>query len=116
MSSSSSVAYHISLQGRLHKTADVPCQDAGRIVKRPGYSIAIVADGVGSSRYSGIASRLAVRTASGLLTRQLPRDMRRLRGNTKETAADTAVESILTAALHGAGNAIENFPRICSAR
>ena len=55
--------YGLSLQGTSHISADIVCQDAHRIKQlRNGWIVAAIADGVGSSKYSDIAAKIAVDT------------------------------------------------------
>ena len=55
--------YGLSLQGTSHISADIVCQDAHRIKQlRNGWVIAAIADGVGSSKHSDIAAKIAVDT------------------------------------------------------
>ena len=56
--------YGFSIEGSSHKSQEKPCQDANKIVcLDDGAVIAAVADGVGSCKYSDVASQLAVDTA-----------------------------------------------------
>ena len=55
--------YGFSLRGTSHISADIVCQDAHRIKQlRNGWIVAAIADGVGSSKYSDIAAKIAVDT------------------------------------------------------
>ena len=58
-------AYGVSVQGADHIKNDVVCQDSHKIVKcGDDMVIAAVADGLGSEKYTDVASRLAVDTAT----------------------------------------------------
>lgn len=53
--------YNLSLQGDSHKDKNIVCQDASLIKELPcGWIIAVIADGVGSAKYSDVGSLLAV--------------------------------------------------------
>lgn len=55
--------YGLSLQGTSHISADIVCQDAHKIkVLQNGWVAAAIADGVGSSKHSDIAAKIAVDT------------------------------------------------------
>lgn len=55
--------YGLSLQGTSHITNDIVCQDAHKIkVLQTGTVVAAIADGVGSSKHSDIAAKIAVNT------------------------------------------------------
>lgn len=57
-------SYGITAQGTHHIKADTPCQDAHSIAKISNdIVIAAVADGLGSEKYSDIASKIAVETS-----------------------------------------------------
>ncbi len=57
-------AYGVTEQGAYHVKKGTVCQDAHRIIKRgPDMAVAAVADGVGSAKYSDIASKIAADTA-----------------------------------------------------
>jgi hypothetical protein len=56
--------YGGSFQGSSHIKSEAPCQDAHRVERLDnGVVVAAIADGVGSSKHSDIASALAVETA-----------------------------------------------------
>lgn len=53
--------YGVSLQGESHKRSNILCQDAHKVeVCDNGICIAAIADGLGSEKYSDIASKIAV--------------------------------------------------------
>ena len=55
--------YGLSLQGTSHVAANIVCQDAHKIAQLPnGRIAAAIADGVGSSKHSDIAAKIAVDT------------------------------------------------------
>ena len=56
--------YGITQQGAYHVEKDLPCQDAHYIhVLSDHYAIIAVADGLGSEKFSDIASKIAVKTS-----------------------------------------------------
>jgi len=58
-------AYGITVQGTYHIKNDIVCQDAHNIVKKDkDIVIAAVADGLGSEKYSDIASKIAAKRAT----------------------------------------------------
>ena len=58
-------AYGVSVQGTYHTSNGVVCQDAHQIVRcGDNMIVAAVADGLGSEKYTDVASRLAVDTAA----------------------------------------------------
>ena len=62
------LGYGYSIVGTAHIKKGAGCQDANTIAKLPnGWTVACVADGVGSSKYSDVASKTAVTTVAKFL-------------------------------------------------
>lgn len=69
------VHYGFSLTGKSHTARGIPCQDAHRICELDnGWTIAAVADGVGSARNSQVGARIAVDTVIEFCREYMPWD------------------------------------------
>lgn len=89
------IGYCFSIEGASHKEKQIPCQDSSGILKKGAWKLAIVADGVGSCKYSDVASKLAVETASKVVNAAFPYE------------GDENFLSLIRIAMHSAENAIE---------
>ena len=77
-------AYGVSTQGADHIRNGVVCQDSHKIVKRgDNMLVAAVADGLGSEKYSDIASKIAADTASSYCAENIKVD------DSEESVLDT---------------------------
>ncbi len=64
--------YGITQQGLYHKKNNTVCQDAHKIIKcNDSYVIAAVADGLGSEKYSDVASQMAVNIATDYCSKNI---------------------------------------------
>lgn len=91
------IGYCFSIEGASHKEKQIPCQDSSGILKKGAWRLAIVADGVGSCKYSDAASKLAVETASKVVNAAFPYE------------GDENFLSLIRIAMHSAENAIETY-------
>jgi serine/threonine protein phosphatase PrpC len=65
--------YNLSLQGTSHKANDTVCQDSSHIqILKNGWAVAVVADGLGSAKYSDVGAYLAVNTVVEHITAHCP--------------------------------------------
>lgn len=93
--------YGITLVGTSHLTKGIVCQDAHNITQVNEWTIASIADGVGSSKHSEIASKIAVETVAFFCKNEL---------NENSTTKD--IEEILVNSFKEAQNQIENKANI----
>ena len=67
------IYYSTCLRGTSHIKNNKPCQDYKKIFELPNnYVVAAVADGVGSSKHSNIASKIAVNTSMEFIKNNFP--------------------------------------------
>lgn len=65
------VCYSTTLAGTFHVQKGIICQDANKyVILKNGWVVATIADGVGSSKHSDIASKLAVETVTAFFESQ----------------------------------------------
>lgn len=66
------IGYCFSIEGLSHTEKKMPCQDSSGILIKDAWRLAVVADGVGSCKYSDVAAKLAVQTASKVVNAAFP--------------------------------------------
>lgn len=90
-------AYGITLQGLDHAQHGVECQDAHRISEpSDDFRVAAVADGLGSERYSGIASKIAADTAVNYCASKIEKGM-----------SDQAIQGVIRVAFDESWQAVQ---------
>ena len=103
-------AFHI--QGRRHQLRQEPCQDYSLIYdipsrREPGvpptYRIAVVADGVSTSKHAKIASQMACEEVCRAIENALPFD------SFSNKLLEDYMQCIIIAAMHQAQNTIEKY-------
>lgn len=91
------IGYCFSIEGLSHTEKKMPCQDSSGILIKDAWRLAVVADGVGSCKYSDVAAKLAVQTASKVVNAAFP------------YYGDEDFLALIRIAMHSAENAIESF-------
>jgi len=79
--------YNLSLQGTSHKASGTVCQDSSHtLLLDNGWAVAIIADGLGSAKYSDVGSFLAVSTVIDHMTKHCPKkwDIKKLTAALRE--------------------------------
>ncbi|GHU16038.1 hypothetical protein FACS1894163_04660 [Spirochaetia bacterium] len=92
-------SYGVTLPGTYHIKNNIVCQDDHKIVKGDdNFAIAAVADGVGSEKYTDVASKLAVHSSTEYCKKSITKNSKpeEILGSIKESfkAALTSIEKI----------------------
>lgn len=91
--------YNFSIKGRRHIKKNLPCQDASGIKEiTPVWTVACVADGVGSCKYADVASKIAVESVLEIVPKLFP-----------AIVSDDAILTILSASMYYANNKILEY-------